>query len=681
MRFAQRMRTIVCMLAFATMLLVSLSPATTLAASNNGGQGESGLTLGPVASPGIPSLPLHQPVNLPSQVAFAKHLSAHTRSKAAGSVCPAPTIDMRVLVIASDGSEADLPAIEQALADLGTPYTLYVAAQTPNGLTPDRLSNGCHGYYQGVILTNGALAYFNGTSWASALSQQEWTNLWSYELTMGVRELSWYTYPTADFGYQVPLTAFDTTNNPLAVTLASAAKASFPYLNSGETITIQNAYTYVAQPLTDGATTPFLTDANGDVLAAVRSYTDGRQVLSLTFDSNQYLLHDLVLSYGLINWVTNGMFLGERHVYMSPQVDDYFIDDTEWLPDTPCGTNIDNTGTTFRMSGSDVQALVKWQNTTRLNSVSANTRLTMAFNGYGATSGAYTPDTLTPATVANRSQFYWVSHTFDHTNLDSVNTATATSEIKLNVREASTLGLTLNGFNPNSMVTPDVSGLNNPSFLQAAYNQGIRFLVSDTSIGWENNPAPNVGIYNTYQPQILMLPRHPNNLFFNVTTPAEWVAEYNCIYSNFWGRNLSYQEILDKESQVLLSYLLQGDLDPWMFHQPNLRAYDGTHSLLSDLLDMTLQKYAQYYNLPIESPSMDQLGMNVSLWMQYLSAGVTASYTPGVSITLTAQKSALVPVTGLNVGLSELYGGQHISYVLLPAGKSITLRLNPQFTR
>ena len=226
------------------------------------------------------------------------------------------------------------------------------------------------------------------------------------------------------------------------------------------------------------------------------------------------------------------------------------------------------------------------------------------------------------------------------------------------------------------MVTPDVSGLTNPNFLQAAYDQGMRYLVSDTSIPAYNNPAPNVGIYNTYQPQILMIPRHPNNLFYNVSTPDEWVAEYNCFYANFWGRSLSYQEILDKESQMLLVYLLKGDIDPWMFHQPNLRAYDGTHTLLGDLIDMTLQKYSQYYNLPIENLRMNELGMNVAAWMQYLGAGVTASIVPGKTITLTAQKATLVPVTGLRiVGLSETYGGQRISYLPLAAGQSVTLPL------
>jgi hypothetical protein len=50
---------------------------------------------------------------------------------------------------------------------------------------------------------------------------------------------------------------------------------------------------------------------------------------------------------------------------------------------------------------------------------------------------------------------------------------------------------------------------------------------------------------------------------------------------------LTYAEILDKESDLMVSYLARFDLDPLMFHQSNMRAYDGVNSLLGDLLHAT----------------------------------------------------------------------------------------------
>ncbi|HEU5226820.1 MAG TPA: hypothetical protein VFU49_03330 [Ktedonobacteraceae bacterium] len=618
------------------------------------------------------SKPLHPVINPPKPVTILPQSPTKVAALPAG--CTAVTIDLKVLIIATDGTEADLPAITQTLDYLGTPYTIYLAAKTPNGLTPDKLSNGCHGFYQGVIVTTGDLGYFNGTAWVSALSQQEWTNLWTYQATMGVRMLSWYTYPNANYGYQPPSAAIDTSSNPLASHLTTQGQTTFSYLNPTTTVTIQYAYTYLAKPLTDGATTSLVTDASGNTLAALRTYADGRQAVSLTFDSNPNLLHSIVLSYGLVNWLTKGLFLGERHTYMSAQIDDFFIDDSEWLPTTPCGTPVDNTGATYRITSSDLQTVLNWQTSQQATKVGVNTTLTMAFNGFGAEPGAYNPDTLTPFAINNEGQFNWVSHTYDHTNLDSVSYATAVAEITQNVQAASN-PLRLTHFSPLNMVTPDVSGLTNANFLKAAYDNGIRYLVSDTSQAGYSNPSPNAGIYNSLQPQILLIPRRPNNLFYNVSTPNEWVAEYNCIYQSFWGRALSYQEILDVESQTLVTYMLKGDLDPWMFHQPNLRAYDGKHTLLGDLLDLTMKKYAQYYNLVVMNPTMDALGQKVTNRMQYNGAGVTASIIPGVSITITAQKAARVPVTGLNTPGAENYGGQFISYVNLAAGQSVTLPL------
>ncbi len=601
---------------------------------------------------------------------------ATPNSPHANGACSTPAIELKVLILAADGNETSLPAIKQALDYLGTPYTVYIASQTPNGLTADKLGSTCRGYYQGVILTNGMLAYNSGSAHRSALTQEEWTNLWTYQATLGVRQVSWYTYPGADYGYQAPSSATNVSNMPLMTTLTTHGQEVFSYLNPGTTIPIRDAYVYLARPLTDGLTIPLLTDTNGNALAALRNYADERQTLSLTFDSNTNLLHTQLLCYGIINWVTKGLFLGERHIYMSPQVDDLFIKGAEWKPETPCNTAPSQTGATYRNTGSDWQATTSWQAAKHTSAVTSNLTLTIAFNAYGTTSKvAPKPDTLTAAVQTTQDQYYWVSHTYDHLNLNTVDYARANDEIKLNdVVAQDTLHLT--NYSKNIMVTPEVSGLANPNFLRAASDNGIRYLVTDTSIPDYNNPSPNAGIYNSLQPDILLIPRRPTNLFYNVSTPDAWVAEYNCLYASHWGRNLNYREILDKESDTLLTYLIQGDIDPWMFHAENLHAYDGIHTLLGDLLDQTLQKYAQYYTLPIQFHTMDKLGQKVAARMQYNNAGVTASTVPGISITLTAQKAATVPVTGLKTDGAETYGGQAISYITLAAGQSVTLPLN-----
>jgi hypothetical protein len=606
------------------------------------------------------------------------------------SVCTVPTLNMRVLVLTAPGDDGvtTLPAITSTLDYLGTPYDVMTASQISGGLTADKLAADCNGFYQAVLLADGELAYTpdGGATWLSGLSPDEWTVLWNYEATFGVRQVTWYTYPTAAYGFQTP-GAIDTTTSPLSTKFTPAGKTAFPYINTANALTIANAWSYLAKPL-DSSTAPWLTDSAGNALAAVRTYPDGRQNLALTFDSNQFLTHNTVLGQGVVSWATKGVFLGQRHVYISAQIDDVLIDDNTWSPDMVCGADPETSPTTYRITANDMSVLKSWQSRTQQKNTTNNLVLDMAFNGYGATADSDYDTGLTKWVQQNEGVFKWISHTWDHELLDSVTYDFAYAELKQNIDIANARpknrrndlgGLSLDSFSKANLVTPEISGLNNPAFLKAAHDLGIRYLVSDTSKQYPN-PSPNAGIYNPLQPDILMIPRYPTNLFYNVSTPAEWVAEYNCFYgpggiAPFFSQNQTYSQILDTESEHLLGYMLLGNDNPWMFHQTNLRAYDGKHSLLSDLLDRTLAKYNALYKLPIVSPTMDQLGQIVASRMQYNAAGVSATIQPGRSITLTAQSAVTIPITGVGGFTSESYGGQRISYISLRAGQTVTIPL------
>src|ERR1700688_2598158 len=119
--------------------------------------------------------------------------------------------------------------------------------------------------------------------------------------------------------------------------------------------------------------------------------------------------------------------------------------------------------------------------------------------------------------------------------------------------------------------------------------------------------------------------------------------------------------------------MLKGDLDPEMFHQPNLHAYDGSHRLLGDLIDMTFTKYTNLVNFPILSPAEDVLGTKMANRAQYNLAGVTASFIPHQRIMVTAQQTATVPVTGLSTTGAETYDGQTISHLSLTGGQTLIL--------
>jgi hypothetical protein len=622
-----------------------------------------------------------------------KNLTSAARPTPGAPADVVDPVDLELLVISADGNETDFPYLRATLDQIGVPYTVLIA--TEQTLTPGFLADSStHGRYQGIILTTGNLTYYDGSAWTSAFTDAEWQTLWEYERQFGVRQVTSYTFPqglpegtnTGAYGLYMPqVEVVDTTFTPLDATLTAAGRAVFPYLNSATPITFENAWVYMATEDTCEAAagceslTPLITTGDGHVIAIVKRYTDGRLNLAGTAANAPYLLHSSLLSYGVVNWVTRGLFLGERHVNLDIQVDDMLLDDDIWDPDA----NSDQTGLTYRLTGSDFNAARAWQAATRsTNAVLAGLRLEYAFNGEGA-SGIYADDTLTPAVKSGEESFAWVNHGWEHLDLDTADVATATREIQDNIRAAGRRMLDLSMFSRDSYVQADIGGLGNPAFLQAAAQLGVKYLISDTSRPGGDNPSPNAGRYSPLQPSILVIPRRPTNLFYNLATPEEWVDEYNYYYGPggvwaYWDHDLSYEEILDHESDTLLLYMLRWDLDPWMFHQPNL-AVDGTgNTLLTDLLDLTLQKYVAHYTLPIRNLTEHGVGILMAQRMAYNASDVTASMTPcargKTQVTFVAQTAATVPVTGLTVGKSEVYGGQPISTLSLSAGETRTIR-------
>src|SRR2546429_445768 len=345
-------------------------------------------------------------------------------------VCLTPTIDMKLLVVSNGKTEADFPAIKQILDYLGTPYDVLDMAVNTAGITSSMLSDGsCHGYYQGVIFAYGAYVY----------TLPGMSILTSYEQTFGVRQLNWYMYPNNDFGFNYPYNGTISSAGADSASFTSAGTTVFWYANTATPVAISNAYIFLGTPLSATAlpagasVTPFLTSAPGNAPSSVYTLGDGRQYLTQTFDSSPYLMHDLVLAYGLINWVTKGIFLGEYHVYAAAQVDDFFINGSEWIPGTPCTDPITHDRTPpdatslpfFRINSADMTSLVAWQNKIQSDPLLSNFKLTLAFNGVGTTGNTDWPglpaagianDTLTTSVQNYQQYFHWISHTYDHPN-------------------------------------------------------------------------------------------------------------------------------------------------------------------------------------------------------------------------------------------------------------------------
>jgi hypothetical protein len=224
--------------------------------------------------------------------------------------------------------------------------------------------------------------------------------------------------------------------------------------------------------------------------------------------------------------------------------------------------------------------------------------------------------------------------------------------------------------------------------------------VTDTSVQNKPNngpnPSPNVGIVNSYEQGLYEVPRHPNDVYYNAANWNDDQAEFDCIYSYPTVvppyNSYTSAQILNFVSSGFLNNMLIGDMDPEMFHQPDLHfsvntapgmpTTGQTSSLLTDTYAQTFSQYKALYNLPVLSPTLDQLGVLMQNRNSFNQSDVTASIIgaggPNATITITMSSTgnvptAIIPITGLNSAGAEVYGTQYISHISMSAGQTLTL--------
>jgi hypothetical protein len=643
-------------------------------------------------------------------------------------------VELRLLVISATAntpeelqtkaySEPALATWTTLLDQIGVPYEVLIASQET--LTLDKLIRpDSVGRFQGILLTTDSLAYFDPASgWGSAFSADEWNLLWTYAREYRVRQVALYSYPgTFPESYGIAYTnGFASGSAPYAIQTTSQGQAIFPYLKAQASIPLRYTWTYLASLQPDATTpnpTPLLRDSAGNVLAVLAPSSDGRERLALTFAHNPYLLHSQLLGYGLIRWVTKGVFLGERRYYLGADVDDWFISQDVWDIDTASITP-----DAFELSARDAWSLSQQQASLRSRyPVGSALTWTMAFNGEGAFPTATLScdpnlvgeTALSSMTKCINTAFYWINHTWSHAYMDrnppyyDISYSQIVDEIKKNDDIVKAFGFG-NRYANRALVTGDISGLgwyapngpdtgpkvdfglaaSNPDLLAAAKNRGRSYIAGNLSTPSHEPPCSGCGIPHPLEPNILVVPRWPTNVFAVVTTPDEAVHAYNRVYgpggsSPYFDRDLSYDEYLDFEIDIALYHILTGTAYPHYFHVANLREYAAGRSLLTDWTDRLLSKYSSYLNLPLRSPNWNAMGERVSTRTSFVNMAAYGLWDRSTNtITITAPKSGTVFVTGISLGTgsqSERYGGDLISWRSFTAGETRMINGPTSFT-
>ena len=620
-----------------------------------------------------------------------------TTTPAPTTIITDPILDMKVLVL-YDGTIDESGVYNTATAYLdilGLPYTtLNTSLSAPEGtIESSDLWDGLHhGYYNAIFVTTSNVWY--------GLSSEEQNVLDAYMRDFRVRQVTWYAYPAPtpyglDFVRVVADGCASTTVALFNASLTPAGATTFHYLKDDLALPIIGycLYGYTAAPTAGADVTPLLLDDEGDTILAIYRPGDGREHMVFTMGAYYPALppgyiHARLLPYGIINWATRGIFLGQRHLYFTPQPDDVL----SWGDAWNLGTHWYDFDDGYRNTPADLDNLAAWQTNFRTTEPNAAAlRIEMPFNGDGAEEDiAYNmvlPGTLTAKAVDLQAQFTWLNHTYSHRDLDINENpypdyAICSAEINDNTMMAAFLGFS--DYTTTALLTGDYSGINppNPDLANAAYDLGIRFMHVNASEPGYNNPTPNTGLPHPTQPEILLVPRYANNIYYAATTPAQETDLYNIFYcptyvaSGYTQPCFTYEEIMANITDQAFGFLLDFSTNATMFHMNNFGNYGGGQTLMTDFVELLYGKYNTFYNenTPILSPRTQEIGALMRQRMAYNSSAVAGQIACGNEITLHTAQAATIPLTGITFGDNvEAYAGQPISYLAMDANETLLI--------
>ncbi|MBV8987364.1 MAG: hypothetical protein JO372_02275 [Solirubrobacterales bacterium] len=423
---------------------------------------------------------------------------------------------MKVLLLGTSTTEPDYQAWQAALKREGVPFDSIVGptssrtAITASTLS-DTLPDGTpEGKYQAIIESIGGLTDCSTGTCVSDLSSAESSAIETYEQDFAVRQITGDVYPGASYGMNIPATSGALDGATGALT--SDGLKTFPYLK-GPVPMDTGTYGYEATPVSTTNFDTLVTGPNNSSLVGIYTHPDGVQEMVETFNQNQYQIQAELLRHGAIAWATRGVYFGDQRNYLEANVDDNFLSDDSWSisgnATTAAHSTDYNPADALREVPADVAAAAQW-------SKANNFRIDMLFNGGGSvavasgdslvgsgdsgsgttgstgTSGGTATGTdpllaafqgNDPATGKPYTQdFGWISHTWDHPNIDEGCATQDYIEAELNQNTtwgataasngnptAGGLGLTqstdpsdaLGNENPNVIITGEHSGLPN----------------------------------------------------------------------------------------------------------------------------------------------------------------------------------------------------------------------------
>ncbi|MFE0359139.1 hypothetical protein ACFW2K_38435 [Streptomyces nigra] len=605
------------------------------------------------------------------------------------SAATEPRVDLKVLVVDDGGSAVQ--AITAQLKSTGIPYTTVDLNDTnrpavTTAFLSDTVGGTPRAKYQGVVLPHEA---------PFGAGSAEQTALEDFERTFGIPQVDAYTWahPGVGLDYTTEGGWAGSLDGHEAAVTAQGRAGAFGYLDGAFTFedndpSISESYGYAARPragFTSYVDVP-VPGGSGRGSLVGEYAADGRRQLVVTFAYNQYQQQFRLLARGIVEWLTQGVHLGQARNYLAVHVDDVFAPDARWDTERNCTPgDIDCVGgggeeaPPIRMTEQDAVRAAQWQR-------ESGFRLDMVYNAgsgeeWKAEHGG--TDALATRLLADRNQYRWINHTYTHPFLGCVqDTSTvpwscaknangsvqymSRSEISAQIRDNHTWGVTKGlPLDRTELVTGEHSGLknlpqqpvDNPNLAGALADNGVKWIASDNSRESAQRPVGSA----------LTVPRYPMNVYYNTGTAEEMADEYNWIYTSQadGGSGIcesnpastcldepldvatGYAEhIVPQEARAALGHAISNDPRPHYVHQSNL----AEDRILYPVLDKVLADHGALFadNTPLENLRQSAIGTEFKrrdAWQSALSQNRVTAYRLGSKVTVSAPSGVQIPVT------------------------------------
>ncbi|KAH8693314.1 hypothetical protein GQ44DRAFT_832799, partial [Phaeosphaeriaceae sp. PMI808] len=569
------------------------------------------------------------------------------------------TISSTILVIARDESAAENGAAA-GLRGYGIPFEIVTVPRTGISALPDLNMSATYGNYGGIVILS-EVGYNYDNRYYSALTQTQWDSLMAYQTQFGVRMVRLDVFPTAEFGVVISSNGSNLNDEPVVFTNTTSFPTANLKLNAP--LSIANIFHYPASIKNSSIAWEVARFTNSGTAAVINQIGSRKQMVWFMPFALDWAASSNVLQHSWIAWITRGLYLGFRRIYLSTQVDDMFLETNMYRPQ----------GQKYRCMPDDLSMHVDWQ--TRINAEmneGSNFFLEIGHNGNGNIANAVVtsvglricksrtgiervehftsnPDFVKPlgtgtdtwpstpvqyswniecaeadklenwfADVANRDAFAHVSHTFSHPVLTNATYSDAVKEITFNQAWLKQVGLdTAKRWSPNGLIPPAITGLHNGDAIRAWLENGITNVVGDNTHPLLRNqnsfwPLNTTEAVNGYA-GVSITPRWATTIYYNCDLPActlqEWIDTS--------GGKGTFKDLLIQAKNTAIRNLMGLHWDAYMFHQANMRVHDvpsttvgnkqGQFSLLMTWVETIVTELLKYTTWPIKSLKHDDL--------------------------------------------------------------------------